>query len=128
MIEHAIHSILLDNTTLTALTSTRIYYLKAPQDVTLPYVVLTKISSLRFHSHDGKSDLCETRLQMSCFAETYYNSKQVADAVRGVLDAYSGTSESVRIDSCLLINEQDLYESGDGIVHVALDFQIIHNE
>lgn len=124
MIEAAINSILL--VALVASVEDRIYPGKAPQKVTTPYVVYSKISSPRDHTHDGASGLCKSRIQVAIFSEDYLEVKQVVDSVREALDGYKGTSEGVRIDSCLLINEQDLPEPT--MEQVSLDFQIIHNE
>lgn len=128
MIEHAIHSILANDSGVIGFVGDSIFYLRAQQDVETPYICLFKVSSPRVYSHGGESGLAITRIQIDIFADTYYEAKQISQVVQDVLSAYSSMSEGIRIDSCFLVNETDIYESGEEICHTALDFEIIHNE
>lgn len=123
MIEHALRSILVADSTVNSLASGGIYYLTAPQDVALPYVVITLVSKIPYHTHTS-STLTKVRIQISCFGETYYQTKTLSAAVCAALNRYQGTSESVRIDSILLDTEQDLYE--DEITHITQDYFVIY--
>lgn len=120
MIEHAIRSLI------SSLCSGRVYYVTAPQDVTLPYIVFFKVSAPREHSHQGASGLARIRVQFSIYSETYLEAKQTAQALQAILQGYQGTSESVVIDSILYDNEVDIYENN--FYSIMADYLIWHRE
>lgn len=131
LIEQAILNELAGTAGLTAIVGQRIYYVKAPQDVTVPYVVLFKVSGVREHSHDGASGLGNPRFQVSCFAETYYQAKQIAQQVQSALQGFSGTmggEGGTPVGASFYANEMDIYEEATKLYHVALDFMLWHSE
>jgi len=130
-IEQAIKKELLTDSGITSLIGERLYYVKAPQDVTKPYIVFLKASGPREYSHDGVSKLAHPRFQFSCFATTYYEAKQIAEAIRAAIEAFSGTmggDGGVEVGSCFYINESDIYEEDTRLFHVAVDYLIYHKE
>jgi hypothetical protein len=128
MIESAFMSLLIDDYDLADLVDDRVYYNTAPQDVEVPYIVLFKIAGPREHSHDGVSHLAHPRFQFSVFANTYLEAKQVTQAIQGILDCFQGESEGILIESCLYINEVDMYEPQTNLHHIASDYEIYHKE
>jgi len=131
IIEQAIHDELLATSGVTALVGEKIHYVKAPQDVVPPYIVLTKITSNPTYSHDGAVNLCESVIQISIFATTYNSVKLIAAQVKNVLNAYSGTMGGVSgviVNSCFHENEIDLYEEGQELYHLAEEYRLWHNE
>jgi hypothetical protein len=129
IIEQALLTYLLTQGGLTAITSTRIYYSRAPQDVTEPYIVFFKVSSPRSHSYGGSSHLAESRFQFSIFADTYKETKDIAVQLQASLDCKTGnigTAPGVDIGASFYDNETDLYEPETGLFHCALDFRILH--
>lgn len=130
-IEQAVLKALLADSGVTGLIGQRLYYVKAPQDVAKPYVVFFKASAPREYSHDGASGLARPRFQFSCFAMTYKKAKQIAEAIRGVIEAFSGTmggAGGVEVGSCFCINESDIFEDNTQLYHVAVDYLIWHKE
>lgn len=116
---------------LTALVGERIYYVRAPQDVDTPYLVFFKVTALRPHSHEGGSGLAYSRFQLSCFANSYYEAKQMAWALQAALQGFSGTmggAEGTEIGGCFYDNEQDNYEPEMRLYHIAVDYLIWHRE
>jgi len=130
-IEQAVLTELLADSGVTDLVGERIYYVKAPQDVGKPYVVFFKASAPREYSHDGASRLARPRFQFSCFATTYYEAKQIAEAIRAAIEAFSGTmggDGGVEVGSCVCLNESDIYEENTQLFHLAIDYLIWHKE
>lgn len=130
IIEQAIHDELLASA-VTDLVGQNIYYVKAPQDVTAPYVVLTKITSDRKHTYEGAVNLCESTFQISIFSDRYYETKQIAAQVQAVLDSYSGImggDSGVIVNACFYEAENDLYEDGVDLHHLACDYRLWHND
>ncbi len=130
-IEQAILTALLADAGLIAVVGERIYPVLAPQDVVKPYIVFSKISAPRDHTHDGGSGLVNARFQFSCFATTYQVAKQVAGLIQAVLQGYSGTlggAGGVVVNGCFYEDETDLYEPDSALFHVAVDYRLWHQE
>lgn len=130
-IEQAIKKELMVASGVTDLISTRLYYVRAPQNVTKPYVVFFKVSAPREYSHNGVSGLAQSRFQFSCFATTYYVAKQITEAIRAAIEAFSGTmggDGGAGVGSCFCVNESDMYEDDTQLFHVAVDYLIWHHE
>lgn len=128
-IELAILTELGNASALTALVSNRIYYVRAPQNVTTPYIVFFKVSSIRNHSHDGSSHLAVSRFQFSIFADTYKECKDIAVQIQSSLQGKSGNvgdSPYVAVGSIFYLDETDMYETDTGLYHVAVDYEVTH--
>ncbi|MDD4986688.1 MAG: DUF3168 domain-containing protein [Dehalococcoidales bacterium] len=133
LIEHALKTYLEDQAGLTALLGdSKLYYATAPQDVKSPYLVMTKISSVRTHSHDGDSHLARTRMQFSICGEIfggYYDCKMIAQQLRAALQGKTGLigdAPGVEIGSCLYDDEVDSYDPDTGLFQIFVDYVILH--
>ena len=102
----------------------RIYALVAPQGVTKPYLVYSKVSPGRDYTHDGHSGLSRPRMQVSCYGTTYGSAKAVAVEVIAAMDAWF----SGGVTFAPIAGEQDLYEPDTGLYHVPVDFFIHYAE
>ena len=119
MIEVTIQNALANNAGVSALVGTQIHYSEAPQNTPSPYIVMTKISAPRDYTHDGPSGLVKGRFQFSIFAATYTLTKQVAAAIKPVLENLK----------CWCDDETDLgRDPSTGFYHLAVDYQITYNE
>lgn len=119
---------LLAQSGVTALVSDRIYFVRADQDVETPYIVVTKISGVREHSHDGSSELAHPRFQISVFGTTYSSCKSVTAAVQAALQGYKGAMSDVTVGAVFYDNETDTYESDTGLFQIITDYTIWHTE
>lgn len=128
MIDDAIYSLLSGESTITDIVSTRIYPSFAPIDSTIPLVVYRKVSTTgRSVPHSGAAGIARSQYQFSCVATTAIQSKQLADAIRGLLHGYSGTIDEDRIFVAQAVNEIDLSDEELGFA-VALDVLFTHAE
>lgn len=127
IIEEAIHDILVADITVAAIT-TRVYPVTLPQDPTYPLILYMKISGERFNTLTGASGMAHPGFQVEAWAETYTEAKSLAGAVRSCLNGYRGTSGAVRIGSCLLQSERDIYENEIDCHRVVMDFTVLHDE
>lgn len=132
IIEAAIRTELINNADILALIDTRLEYGILPQDEAGPYVVITKISAPRDHTHDGASGLVNARIQFSIFAATYLLLKQIAAAIQSVLQGYKGTmggAGGVPVNGCFYDNEVDLgFEPQTNLYQLAVDYKIWYQE
>lgn len=86
MIQETIISILTGDTLVTNICGMRIYPMRAPEEVnTFPLIVYQKINNAPVNSLDGDSNLDEVRIQLTCWADTYKQAQDLAEAVRYVL-------------------------------------------
>lgn len=46
-------------------------------------------------------------VSLEMYAETYYEVRKLADAVRAVLDGYTGSFDNTQVRQCLLDSESD---------------------
>jgi hypothetical protein len=107
-----------------AIVGDRVYPLIMPQGSPLPAVTYQRISSARFYAHDGPSGLARPMIQLSCWAESYDEAKQVAALVRKALESASGTlggQDGVPVQGIRVEDEVDLYEDNPPVFRTDLD-------
>ena len=138
LIEQALRTYLLTITGLTALISSRLYYVEGPENATEPYVVISKVSAVSTHAHDGNVNANRDRFQLSVFSSSYATAKSIAAAIKGNgsmtsptgLDCYTGLMGGVggvTVRGCLYDNEIDLgFERDSELYHVACEYLILH--
>jgi hypothetical protein len=131
IIETAIRTELLTDATLAGLVGSgstgRIYYTVADKDVTKPYIVLSKVSGYREHSHQGASGLAHPSIQLFSFATTYAGAKALAVRIQAVLQGYSGTLGGVggvAVNGCTYDDEVDDYDPETSLYNVAQTFSL----
>lgn len=102
-----------------ALVGARIYPSVAPQGVARPFVVLTLVSAVPSHTHDGlPADLLEAaRVQVDTYGTEYDATHTVAKAVDDVLGALAGTPLSATRESM-----RDGYEPETALHRVTADY------
>jgi len=110
--EYAIRKVLLDNSAVSTLVSTRIYPLfNIPQNSKLPYITYRRGSSDHVHHMQGASGRVFASVDVYCMAATDALMRDLGTKVRKALDGYNGTvtvgADSVVIDLCFLQNEMD---------------------
>lgn len=132
LIEQALMTYLRAQSGVTDLVGDRIHFVQAPQGVTTPYIIVSKIDAPRGHTHDGADGLARPRFQLSIFDEHYGDCKAVAAAVQAALQGYSGTMGGVGgvvVRGVFYDDETDL-DPGDNneLFGVAADYIIQHEE
>ena len=116
---------------LTALVGTRIYPVRAPQDVTLPYVVLHRISGVREQTITRSVGSTSVRVQASCFSDRYttdgsnYGADEVRAQVRAAFLAYVTGSGGVTIHDLELGTDIDEYEDDTRLFHCITEAVIL---
>ena len=122
---NAIYSLLAADSTVGSICGDRIYPTIAPQRTPNPCLVYTLVYSDPHDDKGGPSDLDVERWQLSAFANTYAGAQELTEAVRTLLERYSGTVSGVVIQSIRFVGTQDLYEEEEqdkGIYHKATDY------
>lgn len=128
-IAEAVVENMLGNATITALIGERLYPNVAPQDAATPTLVYQLIDTQHVASRSGSSNLARSLFQFTCAAETYAETKALADAVRGAWKDYRNQDIlDLRIDGALITNDLDEYSEAHATHVVRLDVAIWHSE
>ena len=99
----------------------RFYPGLAPQGVTRPYCVYTRVASDPQNSLGGfTGNLERVRVQVDCYAETFDSAVAIAAAVRAAVDAGGTGIKGV------CINEQDAYENDPRLFRRMVEFSVFH--
>lgn len=109
MIEKALQSILEGASSITDIVGNAIYAADAqPQGPVETDRLVLSYSKTYSHTLGGVSSLEQAQVQIACLATTKLASLELAEAVRSVVDDYSGTSESVDIRGLLIQSASDI--------------------
>jgi len=87
-----IYTALSDGAALSALVSTRIYPVMAPQDVTLPYVTYQRVGGTREMDFSGVSNLELPQFQVSGWADSYLGAQNLIEPIIAEMMAGAGFS------------------------------------
>ncbi|WP_339684233.1 tail completion protein gp17 [Gimesia maris] len=134
MIEKALYQYLSDQTSITDITGTRIYPHHLPQSVTsYPVLTITLVSNSHGHHLTSASGETTARVQLDSWSESLSDAVSLAEAVRGELQGFSGTMDTVTIHFIQLDNEQNLSEppidaSDDWMYRKSQDFLVKYSE
>ncbi len=93
-------------------------YPRTPQNATFPLIRYTRITTDRNLALDGAVGTTSASIQVDCMAESYSDSKTLADEVRVLLHGYTGalstlTARLVKLDTENDFNEHD----GDNVTY-----------
>jgi len=130
-VQSAIRTKLLASAGVTSLVGTRITLKTAPTNYGYPRITLNLINTNTDHHLGGASGLANSRVQVDCWSKTSTQATALGAAVRSALDTYSGTSDGLVIDSCIIEDESDEYEaptdgSQRGTHRTRIDFSVWH--
>lgn len=125
--EEKLVALLLANAGVTALVGSRVYWSRRPQGVSLPAIILHRVSGTRNYTMQGSSGFVQSRVQVDCWAQSYAAAKQAA---RAVIAAVSGL-RNADFQGVFVEGEQDTFEIGAGAAELnrtSLDLIISHPE
>lgn len=122
-IEETLMAIIEADAGVTGLVGKRIHANVAPQQGKLPCIVYQQIHGPRVYSHEGDSQLLYPRYQFSCWAKTYKEAKQVAEALASLLSGYSNRPD---VQAIFVDFEQDTYDPEVKQHRAMIDFRVWH--
>lgn len=115
MIESDLYMHLKNDPTVSALVATRIYPLKAPQDVQKPYLVYNEIAGQQKQCIGGGVYQEDVRFQVDCWSEKYSTIKELKEAVVSAL---------VGFKSSYNLNTSGDYEDETELYREIIDFKL----
>jgi hypothetical protein len=105
--EAVLRTALVNNATVAGLIGTRVYPVIAPASAALPFVTWRRVGIRRQQTLSAPSGMPITTVEYSIYGTTYEQARQVADAMRAVLDGYGGTSNNTEVKQTSLEQESD---------------------
>lgn len=131
MIETAIAQLLKNNSSITAIVSTRIHVGRRPQNDTLPAIVVIHSDSGEDHDIEEGEDFQQPQLAIDCYSTSYAGAKALATLVRGIATQSGSVSVygagnvlygSITIDAITIDDEavvpSDPIDSSDEPTHI----------
>lgn len=114
-------------TGLASLIATRCYPLNVPQDAPLPAVTYQIISSVPQFSHNGYTNLTETRVQFTALADDYEGLKTLYAALLALFNAVRfATAGGPTVQLARIDNSLDDFDVTDFEPLGRLDVMLIH--
>ena len=91
---------------------------------TLPYVAYRR-SRLEHNPTKAKNPGADTvQIDINCYAATYQESVELAEAVRAALDYAQGEKDGLVMRSCILADGEELYEDDAYVQSLSFKVQI----
>lgn len=97
-----------------ALVGTKVYPVVAPAEATYPFVTWRRVQVQRQQTLANPMGVPKVTIDYSIYGATYDQARQVADAMRQVLDGYRGTVDNTTVQYASLENESDDFVSLTG--------------
>lgn len=105
--EAVLRTALVGSTAVTSLVSARIYPVLAPATAALPFVTWRRVGVRRQQTLGAPMGMPITSVEYSIFGSTYEQAREVADAMRSILDGYGGTANNTEVKQTSLEQESD---------------------
>jgi hypothetical protein len=105
--EAVLRSALIANATVAGLVGSRVYPVVAPASAALPFVTWRRVAIRRQQTLGAPMGMPVTSVEYSIYGATYEQAREVADAMRSVLDGYGGTSNNTEVRQTSLEQESD---------------------
>jgi hypothetical protein len=105
--EAVLRTALVGTTAVTSLVSSRIYPVLAPASASLPFVTWRRSGISREQTLRGPMGVPRVSVEFAIYGSTYEQARDVADAMRLVLDGYGGTSNNTEVKQASLEQESD---------------------
>jgi hypothetical protein len=105
--EAVLRSALIANATVAGLVGSRVYPVVAPASAALPFVTWRRVAIRRQQTLGGPMGMPVTSVEYSIYGATYEQAREVADAMRSVLDGYGGTLNNTEVKQTSLEQESD---------------------
>lgn len=99
----------------------RIYSMRAPQNVTAPFVVFQSVDSESWDSINNPAEIASETFQIDIYSKTPFEAKQLDKDIKAVINKFSGTvsygsdspSDTIKIAGISFLNGVDLIDETD---------------
>lgn len=112
--EMVLHNAIISDASVTSHVGHRVYPHLAPAVDSLPFISWRRLSIRREQTLSSPMGVPFVQVEYLAFAESYLEARQIADAMRAVLDGYSGSFDNTTVRQTSLDAEEDQVVSLDG--------------
>ena len=127
--DKALNYILINNTGVTDLVGTDIYYGIIPQDVTEPYILMNNVITVGVEDKGGVANVDVTRVQLDCYSSSPHEAITMAAAVRTALDRYAhGTVQGIDLAGVSFKDQHSDFDNEMELHRVIIEFQVRINK
>lgn len=105
--ETVLSKALVESPAVALLLGTRIYPVLAPATAVLPFVTWRRAGIQREQALTAPVGVPRVTIEYSIYGTTYHEARDVADAMRVVLDGYGGSAENTTVRQTSLEDESD---------------------
>ena len=127
-VETAIYSLLSNDAPLTALVSDRIYPVVAEQGAINPLVVFNLVSEQPTNAMGVDINPVQSIIQIACYSDSGQEALAIKDAIKTLLQRYSGTAGGVVVQAIFLENQRADYDGTLKEHRRDLDFRVYFEE
>lgn len=120
-LEEKLYTRLTSSTTITDYVGTRVYPLVAPEQVSNPYIVYSRLSGGQINTLGGYATVENPRMGIDVLSTSYTQAKSLAESVHTLV----GTSTTFR---AILLADEDAYDDDMALYRVSMDFGCINHE
>ncbi len=135
IIEKGLYAYLTNESDITDIVSLRIFPMIVPETESYPAITYDRTSGDPKMTNDGESGLIETNFILKCWATTYAGAKDLAEALRLVLNGFGkSTMGAVTVNRSAMTDDSDMtpeYEGNTSRIKaygVAFDLQIWYQQ
>lgn len=133
MIEQGLFERLRDDVVIAALVSGRVFPVVIPQSKSLessatPCVVFTLTTQTRTLAACDAVSMVEGTYQIDSLSRSYFEAKEIADAIRLSLNSFTGQMGETHVDRVLLETAQDLIDAEPGLYRVSQTYLFYYQE
>ncbi|MDP2217402.1 MAG: DUF3168 domain-containing protein [Methanolobus sp.] len=118
----ALRNLLLADTNVTSIVSTRIYPMRMPIGNPFPVLTIHRISN----PIDHLTNTASPRFQISVWTQDYAQAQQLRDAVINCLNRYKGVQNGINIKQIVYLEAVEIFEEETSTYHIPTDFRVIH--
>lgn len=112
--EMVLHNAITSDASVTSHVGHRVYPHLAPAVDSLPFISWRRLSIRREQTLSDPMGVPFVQVEYLMFAESYLEARQIADAVRAVLDGYNGSFDNTTVRQTSLDAEEDQTVALDG--------------
>ena len=109
--ETVLRTALVSHTAVTSIVGSRIYPVLAPASAAVPFVTWRRAGVQREQTLSGPAGMPRVTVEYSLYGSTYEQARELADAMRLVLDGYGGTADNTEVKQTSLEDESDDFAS-----------------
>jgi hypothetical protein len=121
MLPDGIVAFLLTQAAITGIVNDRIQPIPAPEDLDqYPLITYQSPSDIGENANDGPVGIATMRIVFDCLAQRYLDARNLARALRGVLDGYAGDlPDGTHVELTESVNLVDRFDDGSRIYCVS---------